>query len=110
MNVTFRHGVASSLALERTGDRGRALAARNPEVAPHLSFFDMSGQGYAVVRAGDDALDVEFIAIPPPLERSAPEDGGPVAYRIAHRVALWKAGEAPRLVRTKREGNPPLDL
>ena len=29
--------------------------------APHLSHMDLSGHGYAVVRAGGDALNVEFV-------------------------------------------------
>src|SRR6185369_1550277 len=108
INLTLRHGVRASLALHQTGDRQKALAAHNPEVAPHLSFADLGGHGYAVVKAGTDDLEVEFVCIPPPLERSDRPDGGPLAYRVAHRVKRWTAGTAPLLERTTAEGDLPL--
>jgi alkaline phosphatase D len=49
INLSIRHGVRASLALQKTGDLRQALAAANPEVAPHLSFVDLGGHGYAVV-------------------------------------------------------------
>jgi alkaline phosphatase D len=108
INLTLRHGVRASLALHQTGDRQKALAASNPEVAPHLAHVDLGGHGYAVVKAGNDDLEVEFVCLPPPLERSDRSDGGPLAYRIAHRVKRWAAGTAPRLERTVVEGELPL--
>jgi alkaline phosphatase D len=110
MNVSLMHGVRASLALQKTGDAGQALAERNPEVAPHLSFMDVSGHGYSVVRATAYELEVEFVCIPRPLERSDRADGGPLAYRVAHRVKRWTPGIAPRLERITLEGTPPLVL
>jgi alkaline phosphatase D len=110
VNLSIMHGVRASLALQRTGDVRQALAARNPEVAPHLSFADLGGHGYSVVRATGGELEVEFVCIPRPVERSDRADGGPLAYRVAHRVALWAAGAAPRLERTAAEGEMPLVL
>jgi alkaline phosphatase D len=89
INLAMMHGVRSSLELQRTGDARQALAASNPEVAPHLSFVDVGGHGYAVVRVTPEDLNVEFVCIPRPIERSSTADGGPLAYRIAHRVRLW---------------------
>ncbi|HEY2738584.1 MAG TPA: alkaline phosphatase D family protein, partial [Thermoanaerobaculia bacterium] len=108
INLSLRHGVRASLALRQTGDREKALAVHNPDVAPHLSFTDLGGHGYAVVKAGSEDLDVEFVCIPPPLERSDRPDGGPLVYRIAHRVQRWAAGTAPRLEGTVVEGELPL--
>lgn len=110
MNVSMMHGVRASLALQKTGDARQALAERNPEVAPHLSFMDVSGHGYSVVRASKDELEVEFVCIPRPLERSDRADGGPLAYRVAHKVKRWTHGTAPRLERTTLEGTLPLIL
>jgi alkaline phosphatase D len=110
INLSLLHGVRASLALARTKDRGQALAAANPEVAPHLSFADLGGHGYSVVRASADALEVEFVCVPRPLERSASPDGGPLAYRIVHRVDKWAAGAAPRVERRSKEGDLPLIL
>ena len=55
INVSIMHGVRASLALQRTGDARRALTERNPDVAPHLSFVDVGGHGYSLVRAGSEA-------------------------------------------------------
>ncbi|HST23706.1 MAG TPA: alkaline phosphatase D family protein [Blastocatellia bacterium] len=110
MNVSLMHGVRASLALQKTGDARQALAERNPEVAPHLSFMDVGGHGYSVVRASNDELEVEFVCIPRPLERNDRADGGPLAYRVAHRVKRWAHGVAPQLERTKVEGALPLVL
>ena len=104
------HGVRSSLELQRTHDVRQALAASNPDVAPHLSFADTGGHGYAVVRVAPGDLTVEFVCIPRPIERSATADGGPLAYRVRHRVRLWGAGETPKVVRASREGVLPLVL
>jgi len=108
VNLAIRHGVRTCLALQKTGDLKQALAASNPELAPHLSFVDVGGHGYSVVRVTPSELEVEFVCIPRPFERSTTEDGGPLAYRIAHRAKLWRAGAKPQLERTKVEGKIPL--
>lgn len=56
------------------------------------------------------ALEVEFVCIPRPLERSTTEDGGPLAYRVVHRAKLWKGGETPQLERVMVEGKLPLSI
>lgn len=106
MNVTAMHGVQSALKLKETGDMKQARAVRNPDVAPHLSFLDQGGHGYAFVTATTKELSVEFVCIPRPLERSKRPDGGPLAYRVVHRTRLWKAGETPNLEQGILEGNP----
>jgi alkaline phosphatase D len=110
INFSMMHGVRASLALQKTGDARRALAERNPELAPHLSFVDVGGHGYSVVRAGRDELEVEFVCIPRPLERSVHADGGPLVYRVAHRMKRSVHGVVPLLERTTVEGNLPLVL
>jgi len=108
INTALRHGVQTCLTLQETGDLAKALAARNPDVAPHLSFVDLGGHGYVMVRASTEALDVEFVSIERPVERSTGDDGGPLAYRISHHVPRWAPGEEPRLARKDLEGTPPL--
>jgi alkaline phosphatase D len=108
LNVSIMHGVRSSMRLADTGSRSEALAARNPDVAPHLTFADVGGHGYAVVRADGAAIDVEFVCLSRPLERSGGEDGGPIIYRVVHRVDAWKAPAPPSLRRTGLEGTPPI--
>jgi alkaline phosphatase D len=109
-NLSIMHGVRASLALQKTGDLHQALQESNPEIGPHLSFVDLGGHGYSTVRASADELEVEFVCIPRPIENSTREDGGPLAYRVTHKVKLWKPGSAPRMQRTAQEGTLPLVL
>ena len=108
VNFSMMNGVRASLALTRTGDLRQAVAERNPQLAPHLSFVDLGGHGYSLVRASSDELEVEFVCIVRPLERSDRADGGPLAYRVTHRLKRWTSDTAPRIERTKVEGTLPL--
>ena len=108
INFSMRHGVRASLALQKTGDAQKALGERNPDLAPNLSFIDTSAHGYSVVRATAADLEVEFVCIPRPHERSPGADGGAISYRVAHRVKRWKAEARPQLERTRVEGTLPL--
>jgi hypothetical protein len=53
-------------------------------------------------------LEAEFVCVPRRIERIDAADGGPLAYRTAHRLNTWKRGSAPQLEKTRMEGNPPL--
>lgn len=108
--MTLMHGVQSTLTLHETGDPAQARAARNPELAPHLKFMDFGAHGYTTVRASADELETEFVCIPIPFERSETDDGGPLLYRVVHRVALWNPGEAPELRQEILEGDPGLAI
>ena len=108
VNFSIMHGVRASLALQRTDDVQQALSERNPELAPHLSFIDVSAHGYSVVRAERDHLEVEFVCIPRPLQRSSNADGGPVRYRVTHRVDRWLPKAGPKVRRTNVKGTLPL--
>jgi alkaline phosphatase D len=110
INMLLRHGVRSALEYARDGDAARARSVSNPELAPHLRFLDFEGHGYSLVRASSDALECEFVCTPRPLDRDPRPDGGPVLYRVVHRVPLWAAREAPRLEQRIIEGNPVLSL
>lgn len=70
----------------------------------------MGGHGYAIVRATSEAFEVEFVAIPRPLEPASREDGGPIAYRVVHRSPLWAPGDRPRIERCVVEGDPGLSV
>lgn len=108
VNLLLHHGVRSCLEYQASGDLERAHAAANPELAPHLSFVDMGGHGYALVRASAEEVCCEFVCIPRPLERAEGDDGGPVLYRVEHRARRWKAGERPALAQAVTAGKPPL--
>ena len=105
INLLLRHGVRSCLEYQRTFSLKQALAASNPDLAPHLAFLDMGGHGYAALRLEADAVRCDFVCLPRPLERSATPDGGPLRYQVSHRVALWRKGEMPRLERAASDGD-----
>ena len=106
VNLLLRHGVRSCLELQKTGDMQRARALSNPALAPHLSFLDLGGHGYATVRVTDETFETDFVCIPRPLERTDRPDGGPLRYRVRHVARLWKAGDRPRLEQRILEGDP----
>jgi alkaline phosphatase D len=108
VNLLMRHGVRTCLEYQRSADLEAARRLSNPDLAPHLSFLDMGGHGYATVRASTDAVECEFVCLPRPLERSESPDGGPLRYRVAHRTPMWRKGERPALVRRVLEGDPGL--
>jgi alkaline phosphatase D len=109
-STTILHGVRAALALRDTDNPAMARAARNPDCAPHLTFVDMSGYGYTTVRASADALETEFVCIPPPVERAGTEDGGPLCYRVVHRVERWQPGQRPHMRSETLEGDPGLSM
>ncbi|HEV8702761.1 MAG TPA: alkaline phosphatase D family protein [Candidatus Polarisedimenticolia bacterium] len=110
INLLLRHGVRTCLEYGRTGGAEKARKLSNPDLAPHLSFVDMGGHGYATVRVASDAIESEFVCIPRPLERSEGADGGPLRYRVVHRAPLWTRGERPRLEQRIVEGDPELSV
>jgi alkaline phosphatase D len=104
INYTLLHGVRAALALSQTS-AGEARKLHNPAVAPHLKFVDLGGHGYGLVTVTGNWLETEFVCIPVPFERSESADGGPLRYRVRHRVNRWKAGEKPKLAQSVVEGN-----
>ena len=110
VNMLVHHGVRSCLEYAKSGDLQKARALSNPELAPHLSFVDMGGHGYATVKVTPDVFETEFVCIPRPLERSPGADGGPINYRVRHRAKLWKKDEKPVLVQQVVEGNADLSV
>jgi alkaline phosphatase D len=105
VNLLARYGVKTALEYARNGDLAQAKTHSNPDNAPHVSFVDMNGHGYSIVRAGADTIEIEFVCIPRPYERSDEEDGGPVRYRIVHRAKLWNGDQRPALEKFVIEGD-----
>ena len=106
INLLLRHGVKSCLEYAKSGDIKKARAVSNPDLSPHVSFVDMGGHGYVVVRVTPTTFESEFVCIPRPLERSERADGGPLLYRARHRTNLWQKGETPKLELQILEGDP----
>lgn len=110
VNLMIKRGVRAALEYAASGDIAKARAATNPEVAPHLEFVDMAGHGYAVISAGPDAIDSEFVCIARPIARATTPDGGPLRYRVSHRAERWRPGIAPKLEQRVLEGDPKLSI
>jgi len=110
INLTIKRGVRSALEYAASGDIAKARAVTNPDVAPHLEFVDMAGHGYAVVSAGPDTIDTEFVCIVRPIARATTPDGGPLRYRVSHRAKRWSAGDRPTLEQRVLEGDPKLSI
>ena len=110
INLLLRHGVRSALEYAKSGDLQKAHAASNPELAPHLTFVDLGGHGYATVRVDAHTMVTDFVCIPRPIERSPGADGGPLRYRVRHEIPLWRAGERPQMRTTVVEGDAGLSV
>ena len=110
VNLLLHHGVRTCLEYARTGDAEAARRLSNPDLAPHLKFIDLGGHGYATLRVGATGAECEFVCIPRPIERSVTDDGGPLRYRVVHRVSPWKPGERPVLEQRVIEGDAGLSL
>ncbi|BCT93610.1 alkaline phosphatase [Lysobacter helvus] len=110
INLLLRHGVRSALEYAKRGDRTKAYAVRNPDMAPHLAFVDMGGHGYSTVRVDATTMVTEFVCIPRPIARSPGTDGGPLRYRVRHEIALWQAGERPQMRQSVVEGDAGLSV
>ena len=100
----------SAFKYAETQDVKQALAVRNPELAPHLTFVDNGGHGYATVRCDGEKMQTDFVCIPRPIVRSTREDGGPLRYRLRLDVPLWKPGDHPQMTQTVLEGDVGLSV
>ena len=110
INLTLKHGVKSALEYSKSGDLAAAHQVSNPDNAPHLEFVDMGGHGYAVVTAGPQAVESEFVCIPRPIARATTPDGGSLRYRVTHRAERWRANERPKLQQRLVEGDAKLSI
>ncbi len=110
INLTLKRGVRSALEYAASGDIAKARAVTNPDVAPHVEFVDMAGHGYAVVTAGPDTIDTEFVCIVRPIARASTPDGGPLRYRVSHSASLWQPGASPKLRQQMLEGDAKLSV
>jgi alkaline phosphatase D len=106
LNMLLRHGVRSCLEYAKSGDVEKARKLSNPDLSPHVSFVDMGGHGYSVVRTTGEAIETTFVCIPRPVERSKRDDGGPLNYRVQLQAKRWATGKAPQLEVKVLEGDP----
>jgi alkaline phosphatase D len=110
VNMLLRHGVRSCLEYAKSGDIEKARSWTNPELSPHVSFVDMGGHGYSVVRATNERIETEFVCIPRPLERNNKEDGGPINYRVGFRTTVWEKRTSPKIKMMLIEGDPKFSI
>ncbi|MEO8344097.1 MAG: alkaline phosphatase D family protein [Betaproteobacteria bacterium] len=108
INMTLKHGVRSSIILNKTGNLNLAIEASNPEVAPHLTFTDSANHGYIVIKASSDDLLVDLVAFSKPVAASAHPYGDQPEYRVAFRVPAWAPNAAPHVELHSTEGRVPI--
>ena len=70
----------------------------------------MAGHGYAVVSAGPNTIETEFVCIVRPIARAETPDGGPLRYRVSHHAQMWQPGARPRLEQRIVEGDAKLSI
>lgn len=99
MNLLLKNGVRSALEYAESGDLAKAHAVSNPELAPHLEFVDLGGQGYGVVSVDGSRMVTDFVCISRSMECAATPDGGPLRYRGGMRVPSCHPGERPQITR-----------
>lgn len=104
-NMLLKHGVRSCLEYAKSFDLERARSLSNPDLAPHLEFVDLGGNGYAKVRLSPEEMRTGFVCISRPVARSERPDGGDIRYRVVHTAALWKSGARPQLKTSVLEGD-----
>src|SRR5262249_1382620 len=110
INMLLLHGVRSCLEYAAHGDLARARALSNPNLAPHLTFVDLAGHGYATVRLSAAEMRTRVVCTPRPIVRSDRDDGGPLRYRVVHLAKMWRPGERPKLEQRVIEGDPGLSI
>lgn len=102
LNLTLRHGVRASVALQTRGDVRSALAVRNAAQNPHLAYMDTKANGIGIVAVGRERCATELWTFAPPL--------GPTASRVrtAHfDTPVRLRGTTVTLAEPRLEGTPP---
>ncbi len=89
----MKHGVQTALEYVRTGNLERGGSLSNPDPSPYIPSIDVGGHGYSVVRAGKTLSKPSSSCIGRPIAPAADPEGGPLRYRVVHRVSAWAAGE-----------------
>ena len=97
------------------GDMRRSAAATGAPLLPNAPrsstrFATPASPGSPSSQAIGTRSGPDFRCIPRPIERSGTPDGGPLLYRVSHRVRLWKKGERPKLEQRVLEGRPDLSM
>ena len=105
VNLLLKHGVRTCLDYAEHHDLAGAKSHANSDNAPHVSFVDMGGHGYGIVRAQAARIDVEFVCVVRPVEATTAVDGGPVRYRVVHGARRWPAGQRPIVERVSLAGD-----
>ena len=110
VNLLLRHGVNSCLEYAKSGDIKKARALSNPNLSPHLSFVDMGGHGYAVVRATSDCISIRIRLHPAPHRAQRPSRWRPPGLpRPPHRQSLAQR-RIPKLETRVIEGDPKFSI
>ncbi len=111
LNTSFLWGTKAAMTAAKTGGSLEAAkAARNPRQNRHLAYCDTHSYGVSRARVTADAIEVEHLAIVPPLEARG-DQGAELLRRVRFHLPAWAAGEpAPKLGEPTFEGPKPYPL
>ncbi len=105
INLTLLYGSASSTVMSQTDNFAQAMAARDPNVNPHLKYADSNAQGYGILRITAAGATADLVTVNRPV---VDMPAGPGKKRTAHFV-IPKAGptDPPVLQGPTFTGSPP---
>jgi len=110
LNMTFRHGTRASATLTETGGNlEAAIAQRNPDQNPHLTYVDSNAYGFARLEVTGERAACTFTTIAPPVEQTNGA-GATVLRRVRHTLPAWTADDEPLLQGPTIEGTPPFPM
>jgi len=109
LNLTFLHGAKAAAAAAKTGRLEDAMSVANDAQNPHLRYVDSNAYGLAIVTVDGDAVDADFVTIPPPTEVPRTTTPDPLRRTRFH-LPTRTPGEPVDLQGPEVSGHPPFPL
>ena len=95
MTTLYPPAPAAAPSVDDASSRGARLSSRQLD---------------ALLNGSESGADAPLEAEPLKPAPAQGEAGIPLAYRVAHRLPAWSAGQTPRLERIRQDGVAPLIL
>lgn len=103
LNMLLMHGTSAASTMADQNDRDAALAAKDPEVNPHLKYADTDAQGYGVMLVTTAQISVDLVTVNRPTTDSG--TGGPGVHHTA--TFTVDADDVASLSEPSFSGTPP---
>lgn len=103
LNLLLLHGTSAAEVMAQQNDLEAALAAKDPEVNPHMRYADTDAQGFGMMRVTSDAITTELVTINRPIVDTGADGPG-----IHHRASFTQnAGDVTTLTGPTITGTKP---